>query len=143
MKKLEGRLSASNKDTTKSSVNEDFTPLPSVVIARGAHKYVLISAQPANKINDDNISFFVTSKHGAHYHRNAAEPMIDRLELSGYTNIRVLGGGRISLNDDERKISIFGYSYGFGRADHSISKSVIGADERYKDFDVTWSNEGY
>lgn len=143
MKKLEDRLSASNNDKANSSVKDDLIPLPSVVIASGAHKYVLISAQPANEIDDDKISFFVTSKHGAHYHRNAAEPMIDRLESSGYTNIRVLGGGRISLDDDKHKISIFGYSYGFGRADHSISKSVIEADERYKDYDVTWSNEGY
>ncbi len=141
MKKLEERLTASNNNPTKDPL--DFIRVPQVVIASGAHKYVLISAQPAHESGNDETNFFVTSKHGAHYHRNAAEPMVNRLEESGYTNIRVLGGGRISLDENDRKISIFGYSYGFGRADHSISKTIIDSDERYKNYEVTWSNDGY
>jgi hypothetical protein len=29
------------------------------------------------------------------------------------------------------------------KADHALSKSVIEKDPRYKDFEITWSNEGY
>jgi phosphohistidine phosphatase len=124
--------------------------VPSVIVANGAHKYVLIAAkEPESGTNDDNNdndpseTYFVTSKRGAHYHVNAAEPVIERLETSGYSNIRVLGGGRIFLDDETKKISIFGYSYGFGRADHQISQMIIEADNRYKNYDVSWSNDGY
>ena len=47
------------------------------------------------------------------------------------------------FNEDEKKISIFGYSYGFGRADHAISREVVLSDNRYSNFSVTWSNDGY
>lgn len=144
MEKLKQRIATSNSNKSQSSGHSNFKPVSSVVIASGAHKYVLISAQPVQGTKDcEETCYFVTSRCGAHYHRNAAEPMVDRLQESGYTNIRVLGGGRIYLNDDEKKIKIFGYSYGFGRADHVISKKVITSDERYIDYDVTWSNDGY
>ena len=29
------------------------------------------------------------------------------------------------------------------KADHALSKTVVDADPRYKDFEVTWSNDGY
>jgi phosphohistidine phosphatase len=86
---------------------------------------------------------FVVSKRGAHYHRNAAEPFVEFLEENDYSSIDIHGGGRIALDSTKKTISVFGYSYGFGLADHSISKAVILKDPRYKDFDVTWSNEGY
>lgn len=65
------------------------------------------------------------------------------MEENGCKDIRVTGGGRILLNQEERKIEVYGYSYGFGLADHAKSKDVILGDERYKDYDVSWSNEGY
>jgi phosphohistidine phosphatase len=73
----------------------------------------------------------------------AADPLVSILETRGYTNIQVLGGGRISRDDDSKIISIFGYSYGFGRADHAKSKEIIEADERFGSYNVKWSNEGY
>jgi phosphohistidine phosphatase len=47
------------------------------------------------------------------------------------------------LDNENKKISIFGFSYGFGRADHSISKNAIESNETYEDYEVTWSNDGY
>lgn len=116
--------------------------MPSVTIANGAHKYVLISARAKHE-TEGSEKYFVTSKRFAEYHRHSAEALIDKLESGGYTNIRVLGGGRIYLDDEKKLVRVFGYSYGFGRADHAISKKVIEADERYQDYDVTWSNDGY
>eukprot|EP00977_Amphora_coffeiformis_P013568 scaffold3586_cov164-Amphora_coffeaeformis.AAC.19 len=109
-----------------------------VQIAVGAHKYVLIQAE-----QDGKTEYFVTSKRGAHYHRNAAEPLIFELEQAGYYDIEVTGGGRINLDETYKTISIFGYSYSFGLANHEISKEVILSDPRYKDYEVTWSNDGY
>eukprot|EP00536_Pseudo-nitzschia_multiseries_P002926 jgi/Psemu1/301681/fgenesh1_kg.41_\ len=86
---------------------------------------------------------FVVSRAHAAYHCNAAEPMVETLEASGYKSISVTGGGRIALNTDKRTVSVYGFSYGFGLADHALSVSVIKSDERYQDYEVTWSNDGY
>lgn len=117
-----------------------FRPLKPVKIADGAWKYVQIKAQEPGS---SEVQYFVTSKRGASYHRNAAEPFVHHLEEHGYRNIEVTGGGRILLNEDEKKISIFGFSYGFGACDHEISKRVVEADDRYADFEITTSKEGY
>jgi len=106
--------------------------VPNVEIAPGKHKYVLIHA------NDE---YFVVSRENAAYHRNAAEPFVEKLERWGYQNIEVTGGGRIDFQQDT--IAIYGFSYGFGKADHEISRTVVLEDERYKDFTVTISDEGY
>ena len=46
--------------------------------------------------------------------------------------------------DNENKIvEIFGFSYGFGKADHEISKAEVDKDSRYSDYKVMWSDEGY
>lgn len=124
-----------DSETTSSSSG---TRVPSVEIASGVHKYVLIKAE----INGD-VQHIVTSRRNASYHRDAAEPMISTLERSGYTKISVTGGGRINCNDAEKAMKIYGFSYGFGLADHSISKQVVEEDPRYRDYDVTISDEGY
>ncbi len=148
VKILQQRLASGNANNANTNANTNtnttqrWTPVSPVIIANGQHKYVLISAREPGQ-GESSCCYFVTSKRGAHYHRNAAEPIVDLLEQSGYTNIDVLGGGRISLDDEKKKIFIFGFSYGFGRADHFISQKVIEADERYKDYDVSWSNDGY
>ena len=113
-------------------------PFPFVDIAEGAHKYVLVRAEW-----DGEERYIVTSKKGAEYHRNAAEPMINKLQKSGYTNIEVTGGGRISLDSNTKEIHIYGFSYGFGIADHTISQRTILDDPRYSSFTVTYSNDGY
>ena len=137
------RAAASSEATTSNSNNNNknnaaATPLPSVVIAPGIHKYVLIQA-----LCNGNKQYIVTSRQHAAYHRDAAEPMIAALERAGYTNIDVTGGGRIDCNEERKSMKIFGYSYGFGLADHSISQRVVAEDARYADFDITISNEGY
>jgi phosphohistidine phosphatase len=118
--------------------NKPTSKVASVQIADGSHKYVLIQAE-----QDGATHYFVTSRRGASYHRNAAEPLIAELEAAGYYDIEVTGGGRIFLDEDKKKISIFGFSYSFGLANHSISREVVLEDPRYKGFDVTISDEGY
>lgn len=120
--------------------NDSGYRIPNVSIDSGANKYVLISAILPGRGERQH---FVVSRRGAEYHRNAAEPFVEALERSGYSSINILGGGRISLNEPSKTIKIFGYSYGFGLADHALSKAVVENDHRYKDFDITWSNEGY
>lgn len=141
---LKARLAEQNAEQAQVSTSCDEAssaktiPVPFVSLDEGANKYVLIAAKAEGKRQ-----YFVCSSNQASYHRDAAEIMVDILQRCFYNEIEVLGGGRISLDSKERKISIFGYSYTFGQADHAISKSVVQADPRYKDFDVTTSSAGY
>lgn len=113
--------------------------VPPVQIDSGCHKYVLIRAQSPS--GEDQ--YIVASKRGAHYHRNAAEPVLEELTRAGYTDLEVTGGGRLDCQPGEKKIAIYGFSYGFGLANHAISREVVLEDERYRNFDVTISNQGY
>jgi len=115
--------------------------IPRVEIAPGAHKYVLISAHAPTDPPEKR--FFVVSKHGTQYHANAAEPFVYRLEEAGYHDIRVTGGGRINYQPADLSVNIFGYSYGFGLADHKLSKQIVEKDGRFVGYCVDWSNEGY
>ena len=138
--RLKERLRQVTGDDDVEKKNAATSAVPNVEIAEGAHKYVLISAMTPDGSQRQH---FVVSKRNASYHRNAAEPFVDKLEQNGYKSIDITGGGRINLNSTDETIDVYGYSYGFGLADHALSKAVILADPRYKDFDVTWSNEGY
>lgn len=139
--KLKQRLEDHNQNNESTSSGSTAARVQSVQVAEGTHKYVLIRATvPGSKTEEQ---YFVTSKQGAPYHRDAAEPMIDQLQASGYSTIEVTGGGRIRLNTVGKQMAIYGFSYGFGLADHAISRDVVLEDPRYKDFDVTISDEGY
>lgn len=132
--------SPSSKTTTTTT-----TIVPNVSIDEGANKYVLIQA--TNQITFKRESF-VVSKKGASYHRNAAESFLPKLQQQNlnkslFTDIDITGGGRIFYSWEDKKIRVFGYSYGFGRADHALACEVIRKDERFSDFDIDWSNEGY
>jgi phosphohistidine phosphatase len=151
--RLKERLK-SGISTTAAATTESLVPecpshrIRSVHIDEGRHKYVQIRAYPPGSSSSSNNAnqepqIFVTSKRGAKYHVNAAEPMIQKLEEAGYRDIEVTGGGRIHLESDIKKMAIYGYSYGFGLADHAVSKEVCLKDPRYKDFDITISNDGY
>lgn len=117
--KLQARLQEGAGSSKRHSQDEDVSlahtgaRVPNVSIDEGAHKYVLISALLPFPDQSER-QHFVVSKRGAAYHRNAAEPFVEMLEESGYSNVRILGGGRISLDNTKRTVSIYGYSYGFG-----------------------------
>lgn len=138
--RLQKRLQDAQDDESLTGAADSGYRIPNVSIDSGAHKYVLISAIIPG---GGERQHFVVSRRGAEYHRNAAEPFVEALERSGYLSIQILGGGRIALDERQKSIKIYGYSYGFGLADHAMSKSVVEKDPRYREFDVTWSNDGY
>eukprot|EP00980_Cylindrotheca_fusiformis_P001957 scaffold443_cov125-Cylindrotheca_fusiformis.AAC.6 len=124
----------------KVAEGSNIRSVPNVSIDEGKNKYVLVSAcLPGGKQREN----FVVSRRGAQYHRDTAEPFVELLEKNSYSSIRIAGGGRIVLDNQKKTCSIYGHSYGFGLADHALSKAVIEADSRYQDYDITWSNEGY
>jgi phosphohistidine phosphatase len=115
-----------------------------VSIDEGTHKYVLISAMaPCTKDERPTTQHFVVSRRGAPYHQNVAEGFVQQLEAKGYSNIDIQGGGRILLDSPNAQCHIYGFSYGFGLADHALSKKLIESDSKFHNFNITWSNDGY
>ena len=127
-------------DTNNNNATVNNDNIPSVSLDEGAYKYVLITA---NTSSTNQSRTFVYSKRNASYHKDVAQYLLPILEGERYTNIRIKGGGRILRDDTDKKIHIFGYSYGFGAADHTLAKSIVDQCEKYKGYTVTWSNDGY
>ena len=145
---LQARLSAAAaaaadaipKNTTQGNIVGD-EAIPTVSIDEGAHKYVLVSAVPPSSssgLEQSTTRLFVYSKRNAKYHVNVAEYLVPQLESSGYTDIQIKGGGRIRRDDGDKRIHIFGHSYGFGMADHALAKGVVGRCAKYQNYEVTW-----
>ena len=125
-----------NGDTAPAAASklDEFDP---VEIDDGVQKYVLIQAtDPESEVS----RYFVRGDVAAEYHKDAARATVDRMMDAGL-KVNVTGGGRIRLSLAEKSVRIYGFSYGFGLADHSISQQVC--EGKYPGFDISWSNEGY
>ncbi|KAH8283961.1 hypothetical protein KR054_005853, partial [Drosophila jambulina] len=51
------------------------------------------------------------------------------------------GGGRIEHDPEKKYIKVYGYSQGFGKADHSQSKKIL--ETKYPDYRIEISDDGY
>lgn len=139
------RLQAGLKNSSaSSSCSRKVGNIATVSIDEGAHKYVLVRAStPGSSDVSSRVKTFVYSKQGASYHRNVAEYLLPILQGAGYYDIRITGGGRILRDSDNKQINIFGYSYGFGQADHKHAAEIVKECGLFDGFSVKWSNEGY
>ena len=75
----------------------------------------------------------------AEYHADLYEKEDEDLRKAGLDG-QCLGGGRIKRNGND--VVVFGYSLGYGRADHSKTVDVI-KKPLPADANITWNNEGY
>ena len=123
-----------------SSSGTAFAPFPACDLKEGTFKYVLIRASAA----DGTEKLLVRAGPGD-YHADVAEPTLESLRGAGL-EASVLGGGRIAYDPAAAPpaphVRVYGFSYGFGKADHAVSVEVcrehFGADAR-----LEWSDEGY
>ncbi|XP_023647393.1 14 kDa phosphohistidine phosphatase [Paramormyrops kingsleyae] len=106
----------------------------------GVFKYVLIRVRSTEEGNDSSVDI-VRGYSWAEYHADIYDHVTAELEKGGDLDCECLGGGRINHDSQARKIHVYGYSVGFGRAEHSISTEKL--KSKYTDYEVTWSNEGY
>ncbi|XP_027055227.1 14 kDa phosphohistidine phosphatase-like [Pocillopora damicornis] len=93
--------------------------VPDVEIdANGLFKYVLIKV--IDPSNEDTYKCIVRGFDWANYHADIYDKIEEEIgEMRMKTEC--LGGGRIQHDRLEKKILVYGYSVGFGRADHSIA----------------------
>ena len=76
----------------------------------------------------------------AEYHADIYDQVEEKLRDIGL-DAQCLGGGRIIHKPREKYIKVYGYSMGFGRADHTKTVEVL--QSHYSDYQIEWSNDGY
>ncbi|KAM4877864.1 14 kDa phosphohistidine phosphatase [Thomomys bottae] len=122
---------------------EGLAEVPDVDIdPEGVFKYVLIRvhARPPSGAQAEESKEIVRGYKWAEYHADIYDKVSSELQKEGY-DCECLGGGRISHQSQDKKIHVYGYSMGYGRAQHAVSTEKIKA--KYPDYEVTWADDGY
>ncbi|XP_042526174.1 14 kDa phosphohistidine phosphatase [Dipodomys spectabilis] len=122
---------------------EGLAEIPDVDIdPEGVFKYVLIRvhSRPPSGAPGEDSKEIVRGYKWAEYHADIYDKVCGELQKEGY-DCECLGGGRISHQSQDKKIHVYGYSMGYGRAQHSVSTEKI--KSKYPDYEVTWADDGY
>jgi len=107
--------------------------------ANGRFKYILIKV--IDKSQGGVFKYIVRGHDWADYHADIYDRVESEIQQMGLMSDCV-GGGRIQHDKFDKKILVYGYSMGFGRADHSITVEKL--KKAYPDYtSITFSNEGY
>ncbi|CAH1786169.1 unnamed protein product [Owenia fusiformis] len=122
--------------------NERFSSVPDVDIeeCEGRYKYILIKVYDANVTDADVYKYIVRGFRAAGFHADIYDNVLPVVEKNGL-ECECVGGGRIDHSPKNKTLKAYGYSQGFGRADHSITSDLL--KKKYPDYSITWSNEGY
>ncbi|XP_013388841.1 14 kDa phosphohistidine phosphatase [Lingula anatina] len=124
---------------TVKTGNAKLDAVADVDIDQGKFKYILIKVHDPNK--DRESKYIVRGYSRAEFHADIydeVEPSIEGLGL----DCECVGGGRMIHDPDKKSIQVFGYSQGYGRADHSISAGIL--KKNFPSYtSITWSNDGY
>ena len=120
---------ASSDASAASYVAVDLTP-------SGTFKYVLLSAVA----KDGSRVQLVRGYAGLEYHADVFDAALPAIEAAGLTEVTCTGGGRIR-HDAGSKLFIYGYSLGFGRADHATTEALC--RKAFPSYEISWSNDGY
>merc|ERR1719154_431803 len=91
-------------------------------IDAGRFKYVLIKK---HRKSDDAVKWIVRGYNWAEWHADIYEKVCAELEKGGELECECVGGGRILHEPVHETIEVYGYSQGYGQADHEKSVEVI------------------
>ncbi|XP_017886158.1 sex-regulated protein janus-A-like [Ceratina calcarata] len=122
-----------------ATMSESLNEVPDVDIdGHGKFKYILINVKDeANNVNKSIVRGYAR----AQWHGDIFDEVNNKLKsISGLTT-NCLGGGRIEHDPDEKTIKVYGYSQGFGKADHEVSVALL--KKKYPDYTITCSDDGY
>ncbi|XP_034247309.1 14 kDa phosphohistidine phosphatase-like isoform X1 [Thrips palmi] len=115
--------------------------IPTVSIDNeGVFKYVLIKVHKTEEGATDSEKFIVRGFKWGPYHADIYEATQEKIEKLGFET-ECVGGGRIEHNPSEKKLKVYGYSQGYGRADHEVTTELL--KKEYPDYNVSWTNDGY
>ncbi|XP_011874091.1 PREDICTED: sex-regulated protein janus-A-like isoform X2 [Vollenhovia emeryi] len=104
----------------------------------GRFKYILIDVQDnVGKANKKIVRGYARSQ----WHADIFDVAEEQIKKHAGLQANCVGGGRIEHDPDEKTIKVYGYSQGFGKADHQVSVEIL--RKKYPAYNVTWSDEGY
>ncbi|KAF2894350.1 hypothetical protein ILUMI_11828 [Ignelater luminosus] len=113
--------------------------------ATGVFKYILIKLTSPGEKGTDRL--LVRGYGICNFHSDIndmvtkeLQKMKEKGDLPEWST-KVLGGGRIIHDAPNKTIKVYGYSQGYGKADHA--KTVDLLKKVYEDYDISWSDEGY
>jgi len=113
----------------------------------GVFKYIQILIEPFDSPEPGNEYLVVRGWADCAYHADILNKFryseLGTNDLEDDFRAESPGGGRIEVNEGAKTILIYGYSQGFGRANHALTKEILENSGQYKDYVITWSNDGY
>ena len=119
----------------------DFDAVPDVDIDDGVFKYVYIRVyRDSENENEREEKDIVRGYTFAEYHADVYDKTESEITAAGL-DCECLGGGRIEHRPQDKFIKVYGYSMGFGKANHSRAVEIL--KTKYKDYNIEWSDEGY
>ncbi|XP_015908841.1 14 kDa phosphohistidine phosphatase [Parasteatoda tepidariorum] len=122
------------------SMKDKLDAVESVRIDDGTFKYILVKVYDPDD-EDGTMKYIVRGSGDAEFHGDIYEVTTPAIEALGL-ECECVGGGRIKHNPSEKTIHVYGYSQGYGRADHLITCRLL--KEKYPDYTkIDFSNDGY
>lgn len=103
----------------------------------GKFKYIQIRVETST---GDDTKVIIRGNQDAAYHADIydlVDPSISGLGLKAFPT----GGGRIIHEPENKYLKVFGYSMGYGKADHALTRSIL--QKKYPDYKIDISDEGY
>ncbi|KAL0851584.1 hypothetical protein ABMA28_007366 [Loxostege sticticalis] len=104
----------------------------------GVFKYILLKVYGKEKNNEEPSVTVVRGYKRCNYHSDIYDEVQAKLLP---LDCEPLGGGRISHDPENKKIHIYGYSQGYGKADHEVAAKLV--KDAYPGYTITISDEGY
>ncbi|XP_013784320.1 14 kDa phosphohistidine phosphatase-like [Limulus polyphemus] len=118
---------------------EKYDCIPDVDIDTGRFKYILIRVHPHGQ--QEALKYLVRGYQWAAFHGDIYDEVSPELSKLGLV-CECVGGGRIIHVPEQKKVHVFGYSQGYGRADHAKTCDLL--KKKFPAYtDITWSDEGY
>ncbi|XP_065185454.1 sex-regulated protein janus-A-like [Sycon ciliatum] len=103
----------------------------------GVFKYIQISLQ-----SGDAKKVVIRGDGTCEYHADILDKVTDgEFGRDRTITASCLGGGRIRHDPAAKSILVYGYSVGFGRADHTATVRLL--KEQYPAYKIDYSNDGY
>ncbi|XP_070500303.1 sex-regulated protein janus-A-like [Chironomus tepperi] len=125
----------------KMSIAARLDAVPLAEIDTGIFKYVLIKVYGEEDSNGKEAQkSIVRGFLRAEWHADIYEEVSMSIRSLGL-DCECLGGGRIEHKPEEKKIKVYGYSQGYGKADHEEAKKILLT--KYHDYLIECSDEGY
>jgi len=108
----------------------------------GTFKYVLLKVHKTGETKKANAMHLVRGHNWADYHADLVEEC-ERQMHDNNVNMEVecVGGGRIRHDRDRKKIIVYGYSVGYGQANHAVTCEIL--KTYYPEYTIEWNNDGY